>query len=98
MTLYLFITKGFLLVGRDPTAIVLIWLRDRSTRTVDFMALRSSFASDVILFPAKMTLTSTGKVESSPEGTFVNELFLKSIESTMAAAAVEMPEWMKLLI
>jgi hypothetical protein len=62
------------------------------------MALRSSFASDVSLFPAKMTLTSAGKVESSPDGTFVKLLLLKSIESTKAAAAAEMPEVMKLLI
>jgi len=66
---------------------------------VDFIALRSPFASDVILFPAKMTLTSAGKLESSPEGTFVNVLLLlKSIESTKAAAAGEMSEVMKLLI
>ncbi len=77
---------------------VSIWLRDTSTRMVDFIALRSPFVSDVILFPAKMTLTSAGKLESSPEGTFVKLLLLKSIESTKAAAAAEMPEVMKELI
>jgi hypothetical protein len=62
------------------------------------MALRSPSASDVILFPAKVTLTIAGKVESSPDGTFVKLLLLKSIESTNAATAAEMPELMKLLI
>jgi hypothetical protein len=87
-----------LLVGKASVAIVSIRLRDTSTRMVDFIALRSSFASDVILFPAKMTLTSAGKLESNPEGTFVKLLLLKSIESTKAAPAGEMPEVMKVLI
>ena len=77
---------------------VSIRFRDTSTRTVDVMALRSPFTSDVILFPAKTTLTIAGKVESSPDGTFVKLLLLKSTESTKAAAAGEMPEVMKLLI
>ena len=70
----------------------LISFLETSTRTTVFMAFRSPSTSDVILLPAKVTLTTAGRVERSPVGTFVSVLLVKSIESTKAAAADETPD------
>ena len=67
----------------------LISFLETSIRTTFCMAVRSPSARDVILLPASVTLTSAGRVERSPVGTFVNVLLVKSIESTKAAAADE---------
>ena len=56
------------------------------------MSLKSPLTSDVILFPDSVTLTTAGKVETSPVGTFVNELLLKSTVSTKAAIADTFPD------
>ena len=72
----------------------MVWISflETSTRTTFFMALRSPLASDVILFPDSVTLTTVGKVETSPVGTFVSVLLLKSTESTKAAMADTFPD------
>ena len=70
----------------------LISFLETSTRMTVFMAFRSPSTSDVILLPAKVTLTSAGRVVRSPMGTFVSVLLVKSTESTKAAAADETPD------